>query len=417
MQVPAAQTDAPSVRVSVLWAAIPMALSFFCLILSYELLRSASNTLFNVHVGIERMPLVTTLVPLVLFGMVYAYSRLLSRLGSSRTLQWTHFFCFAVILAGYAGITGSVAGSGSAVFWASLLYVFREVYIVLVIEQYWSFLDSTFDEKSAYRFNGAIAGIASLGSMVAGALGGHYVERLGTASMAVGSACSLVPAALLCALSFRRCGEPKPTPAEAGGRKGQLGVHLFFRESSPRVPARDRRALAGGFGVRDLSFPDPERCRRGPADGVFVPVLFEAERLLVASAVRGRPLLLRLFSPFVLYACIPVAHFGLAFFSLAAPGFHWAAIALIAYKSLDYSLFRIVKEISYIGLSFDARYRAKQVIDVFAYRLSNAAAGGDRAFSIPDEGSGGVLPRFRSSSRREVRSGCRLRLWRQKPRS
>ena len=43
------------------------------------------------------------------------------------------------------------------------------------------------------------------------------------------------------------------------------------------------------------------------------------------------------------------------------------------FKSFDYSVFRAAKEILYIPLSFDARYRAKEVIDVFAYRTGKGA--------------------------------------------
>ena len=41
----------------------------------------------------------------------------------------------------------------------------------------------------------------------------------------------------------------------------------------------------------------------------------------------------------------------------------------MVFKVFDYSLFRASKEIFYIPLPFDARYRAKEVIDVFGYRF------------------------------------------------
>jgi len=43
---------------------------------------------------------------------------------------------------------------------------------------------------------------------------------------------------------------------------------------------------------------------------------------------------------------------------------------------LDYSVFRASKEILYIPLSFDARYRAKEVIDAFVYRGAKGALSG-----------------------------------------
>ena len=60
----------------------------------------------------------------------------------------------------------------------------------------------------------------------------------------------------------------------------------------------------------------------------------------------------------------------------AIPRFAAMASAKVASKAFDYSLFRAAKEILYIPLSYDARYRAKQVIDAFAYRFSKGATAG-----------------------------------------
>src|SRR5699024_4297091 len=46
-----------------------------------------------------------------------------------------------------------------------------------------------------------------------------------------------------------------------------------------------------------------------------------------------------------------------------------AGMAYMVFKVLDYSIFRAAKELLYIPLSFDARYRAKELIDVFGYRF------------------------------------------------
>ena len=50
--------------------------------------------------------------------------------------------------------------------------------------------------------------------------------------------------------------------------------------------------------------------------------------------------------------------------------------AFLLFKAFDYSLFRAAKEIFYIPLSFDARYRAKQVIDSFGYRFAKGGSAG-----------------------------------------
>jgi AAA family ATP:ADP antiporter len=47
-----------------------------------------------------------------------------------------------------------------------------------------------------------------------------------------------------------------------------------------------------------------------------------------------------------------------------------AGLALMVFKVLDYSVFRAAKELLYVPLSFDVRYRAKEIIDVLGYRAS-----------------------------------------------
>ena len=55
------------------------------------------------------------------------------------------------------------------------------------------------------------------------------------------------------------------------------------------------------------------------------------------------------------------------------PSVATSGTAFLLFKAFDYSIFRAAKEILYIPLSFDARYRAKEFIDVFGYRFSKGA--------------------------------------------
>ena len=45
-----------------------------------------------------------------------------------------------------------------------------------------------------------------------------------------------------------------------------------------------------------------------------------------------------------------------------------------AVKALDYSIFGIIKEQLYIPLGINEKFKAKAIIDVFAYRSSKALA-------------------------------------------
>ena len=49
-------------------------------------------------------------------------------------------------------------------------------------------------------------------------------------------------------------------------------------------------------------------------------------------------------------------------------------LAFFLFKAFDYSIFRAAKELLYIPLNFDERYRAKYVIDVFVYRTGKGGS-------------------------------------------
>ena len=48
--------------------------------------------------------------------------------------------------------------------------------------------------------------------------------------------------------------------------------------------------------------------------------------------------------------------------------------SVLSFQGIDYSIFRAAKEVSYVPLGFDERYRAKEVIDVFGYRTGEGGS-------------------------------------------
>ena len=50
------------------------------------------------------------------------------------------------------------------------------------------------------------------------------------------------------------------------------------------------------------------------------------------------------------------------------------AIAKVASKALDYSVFRAGKEILYIPLSYDEKTRGKAIVDMLTYRVAKGGA-------------------------------------------
>src|SRR5690606_18019408 len=98
---------------------------------------------------------------------------------------------------------------------APVLYVFRSAYVVLLIEQYWSLINSSLNEFEAKRMNGPICGIASIGAIVGGLIGEKASIEFGTANMVMIAGVLTLPAVILSSFAYRLSAR-KPNNARSG---------------------------------------------------------------------------------------------------------------------------------------------------------------------------------------------------------
>ena len=347
-------------------AAVTIGLAAAFLFCGYECVRSTSNTLFKAAYGKQNLPVVMALMPLGLVAALYGYGRLLSWVGPRKTLLATTLFsalslgvCYGAIHAGWKPATG-------------ILYILREVYVVLVLEQYWSFLNSTLGLEAAKKLNGPICGIGSAGSFLGGLAVGAWSKPLGSETMLFFGAAALLPAAFIANLAYARCGEPARAAEEDRPTRGHLGLGLF--RAHPKLVLLFLVILATQVvsTALDLSFQNilqdeiPDVDEQNAISGYFYAGLSAAAAL---GQLALTPLLLRFASFDILHLGMPLIHLAVCFMLIQDPNLITAGGAYLIFKVLDYSVFRAAKEILYIPFSFDVRYRAKEIIDVFGYRF------------------------------------------------
>ena len=358
-------------------AAFAIAGAAFFLLAGYEFVRSSSSSLFIDAFGARRLPWVMALSPAGTFLLVYGYGKILAYLGARRTLVATTLLAGGAMAACYAGVASGISLAAGG------LYVLREAYIVLVIEQYWSFINSTLSQEQARRVNGPICGVASLGAILGGLTVRSFAETWGTEQFVLLAAVSVAPAALLSWLAYRLGGEPSPTQTEIAQHR-VIALPLF----------RAHRVLPLIFAVivftqmistvLDLSFSflleeaHPDKDVRTAYLGGFYAGINSASAVLQFAAA---PLLLRFVSLRLIHLSMPLVHIASASLLLVFPSLTVAAGAFLVFKALDYSVFRAAKEILYMPLPFDARYRSKEFIDAFGYRSSKGALSSLIAFA------------------------------------
>ncbi|MFA6028912.1 MAG: hypothetical protein WC969_03555 [Elusimicrobiota bacterium] len=349
-----------------------ISLSAACLVGGYEFVRSTAASLFMEAFGSGAMPYAMTVAPVLMFALIYAYGKVLSRLGPRRTLMTSLAFAACVLVLCHAALR---TGAKSAV---AVLYVFGEVYIVILVEQFWAFINSSLESSEARAFNGPILGGASLGPILAGFLLKSLAVRLGSETFVLLSGLSLLPTAALAWAAYRLAGEPKPDEAEAREPSAlHLGVireHRILLFIAALVTLSQVFSTVTNlrlYGLLEVEIPLKDA--RSAYLGSFWAW---ANGLAFAMQFAVTPLILRRLPLRATLLGIPAIHLLTAAFMLLHPSLGAAAFSLLVFKGIDYSAFRASKELLYIPLPFDARYRAKQVVDAFNYRCSKGVTAG-----------------------------------------
>ena len=356
-----------------IFAAISISSAACFVLFGYEFIRSVSSSLFIEAYGAENLPRGMVAVPPSMIVMLYCYGRLLSWQGATRALAVTSLFSAVVILGCYAALSRGMH------FATAIIYVFREAYIVIVIEQFWSFVNSVLTTEQAKRINGPFCAVASIGSFLGGTLVNRWATVLGSEALLLFTAASLVPTAVFGVIAYKFGGEPEPSVEEVGGRLGHVGLKTLFRSRylifigililSTQVVST---VLDLRFnGLAELEVPDRDM-RTAFFGGVYGNLGLAAGILQLVVV----PLALRFIALRYIHLSIPIVHLISSFILTVSPSLRTGTAAYMIFKALDYSIFRAGKELFYMPLSYDSRYRAKQVIDSFGYRFSKGGSAG-----------------------------------------
>jgi ATP:ADP antiporter, AAA family len=349
------------------FAAVLMALGAVFVVGGYELVRTPSNSLFKEVFGRDNLPWVLALGPVAVGLTLLVYNALLTRLGPRRTML------VSCVGAGVA-IAGCMGAYGAGFKWAAgPFYLVREVYIVLLLEQLWSFLNSRVSRDEAAKLYGPVCAVASAGALLVGMCSQVLTRAFETWQLPFLAVAALAPTALLFDLAFVTAGTPNPAQeAKPQGKPDAFGFWEFGKfpvlialvvivGATQWYAAMLEVAFQHGL---DVSYPD--KTAQSEASISFYGWLNAVAGVLQVLAV---PLVMRFVPVKAIHVAIPVGNLVLFAVSLINPGFASVALAYLFFKTVDYSIFKAAKEVLYIPLPFDARYRAKEWIDGLGYRF------------------------------------------------
>ena len=350
--------------------AFSMATAALFTLIGYEFIRSSSTVLFKSAYGADKLPLVMAAMPVVVFLGVALYGWILSQLGPRRTLLVTSLGSSMIILGCYLLVLGGNEMVTPA------LFLFKEFYIVLLIEQYWSYINSSVTPTTAKKVNGPVTGIAGIGGAIGGWMVGLSAESFGTEAMVLCAAIALLPAALVANHTYVFHGEPDMPPADKS--QGHLALNLFRENkmllsllavvlASQVIAAVLDFKFQGILSEEYAGEPDKETAFQGWFWGTL------NTSVLLLQFVFA-PLLLAFVSLRLVHLMMPLIHLAAITVAIIEPTLLTVGVAFFLFKAFDYSIFRAAKEVLYVPLGFDERYRVKEVIDVFGYRTGKGGS-------------------------------------------
>lgn len=347
----------------------------FLICAEYAIIRPVSNSLFIHTFGSGFFPYAwLATVPLSLLA-VSLYNAVLPRWGCNK-LFWVSISLVILANCGFA------LSFSSFPILSFFFYIWKEVYILMMFQQLWSVIHSSIALDRAKYLYGIFFGVGGLGSLFGSAFPGFFAVAYGSEQLLF----LTIPLYLLLAVLFTLLTRSS-------------GVSLISREMEEKQVnswksfsygcqlIRQSRFLLFALlivvlmqlssAILDFQFNDylarlfPDKDQRTEYSARLLSLGHVAT---VTLQFIGSYLIVRTIGFKRSHLTIPlllgVNGILFAFFPL----FPLLSFSFMAIKAFDFSIFGVLKETLYVPLKPDDKFRAKAVIDVFAYRAAKALA-------------------------------------------
>ena len=346
---------------------VGLAALIFVILASYAVARPATESLFLATNGAESLPLAWIGVGMGSLAVVALYNRWSASIDLVRM--------FGIVSAISAGILAAILVAMGVdlpgTTW--VLYLWKDLYIVVLIEIFWSFANSTVPKERAKWWYGLFCVVGSLGGM-AGNLGVGWIAAEWSTAQSLWAVVPLL------------------------GLGGIGGFVLAQRTGIAAEAKRTASSLRDGFSVLRTSrflwllmaliaitqvvitlidyqfnvalerfYPDVDE-RTAAIGRMYASI----DAIAIALQLGTGPILRLLGVPLVLLAIPGVLGAAVAGYAIV-PRYAAIAAAKIASKAFDYSVFRAAKEILYIPLSRAEKTQGKAFVDMMSYRMAKGA--------------------------------------------
>lgn len=341
----------------------------FCISAEYGITRPASQSIFLSVFTAKAYPMFWLATIPLNFAIVYLYNRFLPRIGALKMMS--------TVAASVLGIN-LISALLLPIFPQLIFFHFcwKDIYILLMFQQLWSMIHSTIAPARAKYLYGIIFGCGTVGSILGSLVPGFFATQFGSIQLFYFT----VPLYSLILYAYAKAYQLSGAknlpeiikPEETSAREGfslikrnrtllgimfllmcmQITVALveyqFSHQLEISIPIQDSRTAFFGKLMSGIN---------------LISLLFQ---------FIGSFLLLKVLGLQKSHVLIPLLLTTTVIGGWAYPCFAMASLAYVFTKSIDYSLFGVLREMLWVPLKLDEKFRAKSVIDVFVYRTSKA---------------------------------------------
>lgn len=358
---------------------------FFALLCSYYIIRPMRDEM-GVLGGVENLQwlftgtLVVMTVAIPLFGWVS--SRFLRR----QFLPYVYLFFIAMLLLFYVLMNGQVVdGQKFPVYIARAFFIWASVFNLFVVSVFWSFMADLYSNAQARRLFGFIAAGGTAGALAGPAITALLVKQIGASNLLLVSAVFLLWA-VVCISKLSNwsvlnatSGDKALESHEESPVGGSIWSGITMLVRSPYLLGICLLMLLFTTLATFLYFMQAQIIRDTFVDSaqrtaVFASIDLAVNALTLVMQLFITSRLIKWFGLAVTLAIIPL---------LLAVGFTLISISpvlavLLAVQVIrragNYAVMRPAREMLYVVLSREQKYKAKNVIDTVVYRAGDAVS-------------------------------------------
>ncbi len=254
------------------------------------------------------------------------------------------------------------------------LFVWKDIYIIVLVELFWTFANVAFNLRSAPRTYGFFCAAGSFGSVSGGLALGPLGNTMGTANMMwlILPMLALIGFGTIALAKNATINRLDHVPAEAQNTPAaKLWRNPYLLRLAALVAVAQAMITLTEFRFSSML----EANYTSEADRTHLIGLVSAVTNTLSFVVQL--VSAQIFAAFGLQRTLLALPWmlGVIFLStLTKPGLVTTSACQIAGKTVDYSLFRAAKEMLYIPLSYAEKTQGKAFVDIFMYRIARGCA-------------------------------------------